>query len=117
MTPLDPLVAELVARLGTDLREAFEERAAIIEFEAKLPRPQAETLALLNVLRCHPAALLGLRAVHVHLPGREYVFLAADDVVVADRLGVANVTSIEEADLGEIVKQRFGGLALVTRAA
>lgn len=52
--PIDPLVATLVNRLNDNLREAFEERAGILEFEAGLPRAHAECLALLNVLVSHP---------------------------------------------------------------
>ena len=52
--PIDPLVATLVDRLNDNLREAFEERAGILEFEANLPRAHAECLALLNVLVSHP---------------------------------------------------------------
>jgi len=52
--PIDPLVATLVNRLDDNLREAFEERAGILEFEAGLPRAHAECLALLNVLVSHP---------------------------------------------------------------
>jgi len=52
--PIDPLVATLEDRLDDNLREAFEERAGILEFEAGLPRAHAECLALLNVLVSHP---------------------------------------------------------------
>ena len=58
--PIDPLVAEMVNRLDENLREDFEERAAIIEFEANLPRAHAECLALLDVLRRHPEVLTKL---------------------------------------------------------
>ncbi|MGJ0486136.1 MAG: hypothetical protein ACR65R_16620 [Methylomicrobium sp.] len=60
-TPLDPLVAEVVNQLDPDLREDFEERAGIIEFDANLPRAHAECLALLNVLLRHPECLLALK--------------------------------------------------------
>jgi len=53
--PLDPLVADIVNKLDDDLREAFEERAGIIEFDGGLPRAHAECLALLNVLVRHPS--------------------------------------------------------------
>ena len=56
-TPIDPLVADVVARLDANQREAFEERAAIIEYEAKLPRAHAECLALINVLIRYPGVL------------------------------------------------------------
>lgn len=55
--PLDALVADMCTLLDDNQREEFEERAGIIEFEAKLPRAHAECLALLNVLRRHPAIL------------------------------------------------------------
>ena len=40
--PLDRDVAEALAGLTTDQREAFEERAAILEYDAGLPRRTAE---------------------------------------------------------------------------
>jgi len=59
--PLDALVADMVSLLDDNQREEFEERAAIIEFEAKVPRAHAECLALLAVLRRHPAVLTTIR--------------------------------------------------------
>ena len=60
-TPIDALVAEMVTALDDNQREDFEERAAIIEFDANLPRGHAECLALLDVLRRHPAVLMKIR--------------------------------------------------------
>ena len=57
ITPQDALVADLVTRLDTEQREDIEERAGIIEFEAQVSRGHAECLALLDVLRRHPAVL------------------------------------------------------------
>lgn len=47
--PIDPLVATLVDRLNDNLREAFEEQAGILEFDAQLARAHAECLALLRM--------------------------------------------------------------------
>jgi hypothetical protein len=58
--PIDPLVADRVAVLDENLREDFEERAGIIEFDAGIPRAHAECLALLDVLRRNPAVLTGV---------------------------------------------------------
>jgi hypothetical protein len=55
--PIDPIVAELVELLDENLREPFEERAAIIEYEAGKARPHAECLALLLILKQHPEVL------------------------------------------------------------
>lgn len=51
------LVADMVSKLSPALREEFEERAAIMEFEGRLDRREAEYLALLDVLHRHPDAL------------------------------------------------------------
>ena len=48
--PLDRDVAEALAGLTPDQREAFEERAAIMEYDAGLPRRTAERRALAEVL-------------------------------------------------------------------
>ena len=55
--PTDAIVADIVNQLDDDLREDFEERSGIIEFEAKVPRAHAEALALIDVLRRHPEVL------------------------------------------------------------
>lgn len=44
--PLDADVAEAVALLDASEREAFEERAAIFEYDGGLPRCEAERRAL-----------------------------------------------------------------------
>ena len=48
--PSDPLVAEMFDTLDDNLKEAFLERASIIEFDSNLPRAHAECLALLCFL-------------------------------------------------------------------
>lgn len=49
--PKHQLVAEIVSKLDPVLREEFEERAAIMEFDAAILRDHAECLALLDVLQ------------------------------------------------------------------
>lgn len=60
-TPIHPLVAEMVGLLDPALQEEFEERAAIMEYEGKLPLAHAECLALLDILYRYPGALLANR--------------------------------------------------------
>ena len=55
---MNDVVADLVSRLDESLREAFEERAAIREFDGGLSRDLAEALALLDVIRQYPEAVL-----------------------------------------------------------
>ena len=56
--PTDAIVADIVNQLDDDLREDFEERAAIIEYDGQLQRAHAECLALIDVLRRHPEVLI-----------------------------------------------------------
>lgn len=44
--PIDASIARAVARLNPGQREFFEERAGILEFDAGLPRAEAERQAL-----------------------------------------------------------------------
>lgn len=58
MNSSNDLIEFFVSRLDEDLREAWEERAAIVEFDAGMAREWAECLALLEVIRNHPARVL-----------------------------------------------------------
>jgi hypothetical protein len=58
MNPSNDIVATLVSKLNNNLREAWEERAAIMEFEGGLSRDHAECLALLNLIMQHPREML-----------------------------------------------------------
>lgn len=50
-------VIEIIDRLPSDLREDFEERAAIMEYDGKLARDHAECLALLHILKNNPTVM------------------------------------------------------------
>lgn len=54
----DPIVSDFVQLLDANCREAWEERAAIMEFDGGLQRQLAEALALLLVIRQYPKAVL-----------------------------------------------------------
>lgn len=53
-TVTDSIVSDLVALLDEDLREAYEERAAIMNFDGGVDRELAEALALLQVIARYP---------------------------------------------------------------
>jgi len=73
-----PLVADLVERLEPELRQDFEERAGIIEFDGGQPRDLAECLALIDVLRRFPGALIGVAAVRLETAGESHILLTAN---------------------------------------
>ena len=55
-----PTVVDFVDRLDVNLREAYEERAAILQFDAGVERDLAEALALLMLIRQKPQEVLAL---------------------------------------------------------
>ena len=52
------IVAALVAKLDANLTEAWQERAAIMEFDGGLSRDHAEALALLALIQQFPSQVL-----------------------------------------------------------
>ncbi len=74
--PMNPFIADLVALLDTDLREQFEERAAIMEFDGGLTRSHAECLALISVLRGSSPALGSAVAIQIENHGQRRWILA-----------------------------------------
>ncbi len=55
-----PTVTDFVDRLDPNLKELYEERAAILEFDAGIQRDLAEALALLMLIRQYPKEVLSL---------------------------------------------------------
>jgi len=102
---------DLVDRLGAADRELFEERAAVREYDGLQQRDLAEALALLDVLRLRPAALLGVEVLEVELDGRDRCALVTDRRAVRLRL---LCEADRGADLAAIVAGRFGGAALLS---
>lgn len=58
MNTSNGIVAALVAKLDANLTEAWQERAAIMEFDGGLSRDHAEALALLAVIQQYPSQVL-----------------------------------------------------------
>ena len=111
--PLNALVAEMVAKLDENLREEFEERAGIVEFEAKKPRAYAEALALLNVLQRHPAVLTGVTVLQVEVNGAPRWLLATNVQAARQRLALAGGVLKGAFDLDSVIERQYGGMALL----
>ena len=58
MKPSDGALAALVSLLNEDLYELWQERAGVLEFEARLSRDLAEARAYLYVLRDHTQTVM-----------------------------------------------------------
>ena len=104
------LIADLLDRLDTERRYEFEERAGTIEFDSGVTRDDAEALALIDLLRTHPSALLGFTVLEVEGDGEIRVVVTTDlDAAEAHFGGIQRFV-----DLAEILRTQFGGLALIT---
>lgn len=102
------IVSEILENLNDDLREDFEERAAIMEFDGGLDRRLAEALALLCILHNHPRALVALE---VQLNGETLYLLTTSLGDARRRLGDRIVRVLDPVDL---LHREFNDLAQLT---
>lgn len=104
----------LIAALNADMREAFDERAGIMEFDGKVPREQAECRALLDLLHRYPAALLGITVLEIELDGGTQWLLTTD--VAAARRYLTDIAAIELGvrEIPEVINDQYGGIAALT---
>ena len=108
-TPTDAIVVAMVDRLGADDREAFEERAAIIEYDGQLPRAHAECLALLEVLR----AAQGLQVLQIELDGGTEWLLTTDLAFARAHLADIGGREVAVLDPAEVIAAQYSGVAVL----
>jgi len=114
VSPTDPLVAELVTRLDASQREAWEERAAIMQFDGQLPRGHAECLALLDLLRSHPSVLCGVAVLETETDGGTEWLLTTDLQYARRYLADVGGHEIAERHLPDVLLTQYGGIAVLT---
>ena len=112
---INPLVGEIVDTLPVDLREDFEERAAIMEHDGELPRGEAECRALLSVLRRYPEVIVGVTVLRFHMGGVPQYLLTTDLELAGRHLAHLGAAEVDTVPLAEVVAGRCGGLAALVR--
>jgi len=115
MTKPPSLIADLLSLLDVERRYEFEERAGIIEFDGGLPRDQAECLALIDLLRAHPGALLRVTALQVENRGKPAFVLTTDVDFARDQLPTLGITVLDIVDAVDALKTHFDGTAWLVR--
>jgi hypothetical protein len=116
VTPVDPRVARLAARLSASERESFEEKAAIRTHIGELACEQAEIEALLDVLSSQPAK--PVRVFRLTLADNTSQWVLAFDLAPAlSCLQVLGGSDIAEAELDDVLHQQFGGVAFLGTSA
>lgn len=111
--PSFAIVAELVQQLKATHREDYEERAAIMQFEGELDRKLAEALALLDVLKRYPDALLVLDLWVLTRSGETRYLLSQRDRLSADRLKAIGYAVSAPSSLEALLVAQFGGTAML----
>jgi hypothetical protein len=112
-TPIDPTVAELVDLLDDNLREMFEERAAIREHDGGHARAHAEALAMLDVLDRHPEALSTVTVLQVELNGKPHFYITTTEELVREHVSKTHAHVKAQRSVAWTVDEEFGGLAEV----
>jgi len=102
---------DIANALAADLREEYEERAGIMEYDGRLPREHAECLALLDLVRRHPAALIGITAINIELGGSSQWWLTTNIESARQHLAYLGGIEVEAIDLAEVVGEQFSGIA------
>lgn len=112
-TPINALVSDMVDRLDDRLREDFEERAAIMEFDSELPRAHAECLALLDVLHRYPAVLCGVSVLRIAVNDSSLWLLTTDIVLARQHIAEIGAIEIGVSDLKNVIDRQFSGIAVL----
>ena len=113
--PLDAHVRKIVNQFDANRREAFEERAAIAQYDGNLDQEQAERLACLDILATYglpcPVQLL-----QVEMTGSTDWVLTTDVESARSRLSELGGKHIAEVPVDDTVQCQFGDLAVLSTA-
>lgn len=108
-----PFVGDVLDRLDPGQMESWQERSAVLQFDAGLSRALAEALALIELLRRNPA-ILGQGQVQVLAFDRDGCtqWLVTDDPTHARQV-VSNIGGVEIGcqSVPDVVSSQFGGIA------
>ena len=114
---MDQLVADILKQLDADLREDFDERAGIMEFDAGLPRPHAECLALIDLLRRYPNALSGVTVIEARYGDASEWLLTNNVEAARNHLTVTGGIEVGTVDLAHVIDKQYAGMAMLTTVA
>jgi hypothetical protein len=112
--PQHPTLADLVCRLDECQREAYEERAGILTFEAGVDRPLAEALALLDLIHQNPLALSGITVLEIDLDGGSEWLLTTDLPFARQHVADIHAKEIAKVNLADVLELQYGGVAVLT---
>lgn len=109
-------VDNLVDRLPEELVEAWQERAAIREYDAGLSRPHAEALALLDLIDDEPDVLSNVRVARIEVEDTPRYFLASSDELLRECAGRLGGEIAARRSVAWVLDEEYGGLAELVSA-
>lgn len=110
---LGPFVGDVFDRLDAGQMEFWQERSAVLQFDARLSRALAEALALIELLRRHPAILGQVQVVAFDRDGGTQ-WLVTDDLTHARQVvGAIGGVVVGSHSVVDAVRDQFGGIALL----
>jgi hypothetical protein len=111
---LKPFAGYVIDRCNATQREAFFERAAVLEFEAGArPRALAEALAVLDLLRRTPQLLTGVVALEIERDGATQWMLALDQIWTGGYVESCGGRIVAVHDPANLLLAQYGGVALL----
>ena len=110
--PLDAHVRKIVSQFDANRREAFEERAAIVQYDGNVGRVQAERLAVLDVLATYGLPC-PVRLLQVEMAGSTDWVLTTDAEAAKARLSELGGKHIAEVSVDDTVQCQFGDLVVL----
>lgn len=113
--PVDDHVRKIVSQFDAHRREAFEERAAIVQYDGHADRLQAERLAVLDVLATYGLPC-PVRLLQVEMAGSTDWVLTTDAEAAKATLTELGGKHIVEVSVDDTVQCQFGDLAVLSGA-
>jgi hypothetical protein len=110
-------VQNIVDRLPEELVEAWEEKSAVMEYDAGLSRQHAEALALLNLLDDDPDVISELRAAQIDVGDAPRFFVGSSKELLDEVAGRLGGEIAARRSVAWVLDEEFGGLCECVAAA
>ena len=109
-------IQSVLDRLPEELLDAWEERAAIREFDGGFSRPHAEALALLDLIDDEPDVLSNVRAYQVDVADESRFFISSSEELLQECAGRLGSEISARRSVAWVLDEEYGGLAEITAA-
>jgi len=106
---VDERVQQLIDRMPEEFLEAWEERAAIRDYDAGLSRPHAEAMALLDLLDGEPELLSNVRAYRIDFDDEPRFFVSSSGQLLREHASSLGGEIAARRSVAWTIDHEFGG--------